>query len=258
MSGNSSQDGSIRSGYFKTRNPASSSYLIEKSGIIGLQENIPDPLPDKPDYLGNESAELKEMNEQVECSTRQKKINQMHDGKYILPFSPSNWEKSDIVLERKEKSEKIDAFIENLVEGEETNLKQQIKSFKASAAFLWEYENRHLLKIELKQFDGDPAKWPDFIQNLKSRVHEKTSFNDKIRMERLSSVLDEEAKKAINSVGTRRIFYATTLKTLKRNFGNAIVVSHLKLSTLLELPQINANDRMALRRFHQQLKSTNT
>lgn len=42
-------------------------------------------------------------------------------------------------------------------------------------------------------------------------------------MERLLSVLDGEAKKAISSVGTSGIFYAAALKTLKRDFGNHLL-----------------------------------
>ena len=39
--------------------------------------------------------------------------------------------------------------------------------------------------MELFRFDGDPCKWPDFIENFKNRVHDKRSFTDDIRMERL-------------------------------------------------------------------------
>ena len=65
-------------------------------------------------------------------------------------------------------------------------------------------------------------------------------------MERLLSVLDGDAKKAVQSIGSSGIFYATALKTLKRDFGNPVVVSHLKLKAVLDLPQIRANDRIAL------------
>ena len=48
--------------------------------------------------------------------------------------------------------------------------------------------------MELFRFDGDPCKWSDFIQNFKNRVHEKRSFTDDNRMERLLNVLDGETK----------------------------------------------------------------
>ena len=49
-----------------------------------------------------------------------------------------------------------------------------------------------------------------------------------IRMERLLSVLDGEAKYTNTSIGRNRIFYAATLMTLKRNFGNPQLVTLLK------------------------------
>ena len=55
--------------------------------------------------------------------------------------------------------------------------------------------------MELFRFDGDPCKWPDFIQNFKNREHDKRSFTDDIRMERLLSVLDGEAKQTVISIG---------------------------------------------------------
>ena len=50
------------------------------------------------------------------------------------------------------------------------------------------------------------------------------------------------------------IFYATALKTLKRDFGSPVVVTHFKIKSLLDAPQIYANDRVGLPQFHQQLK----
>ena len=52
-----------------------------------------------------------------------------------------------------------------------------------------EYESKCLPVRELFRFDGDPCKWPDFIQNFKNRVH-KCSFTDNIRMEWLLRELD--------------------------------------------------------------------
>ena len=46
-------------------------------------------------------------------------------------------------------------------------------------------------------------------------------------MERLLSFLEGEAKMSITG-----IFYATALETLKRDFGNLIVIAHLKMKYL--------------------------
>ena len=122
----------------------------------------------------------------------------------------------------------------------------------------WQFETRNLSAIQLARFDGNPWKWPDFIQIFKTRVHDKRSFNDSIRMERLISVPDDKAKRVVTSVGQSGIFYASALKTLKRNFGNPVVVSYMKLRTVLDLSQLPPNDYNDLRDYHQTLKATVT
>ena len=77
-------------------------------------------------------------------------------------------------------------------------------------------------------------------------------------MERLISVLRGEVKREIESIGTYSMFYATAPKTLKREYGNPLVVSHLKLKNLFDQPQIKNQDRTALREYQHQLKCSNT
>ena len=111
--------------------------------------------------------------------------------------------------------------------------------------------------IELCRFSGNPCEWPEFIENFRIRVHLKLTFDDNLRMERLCSVLFDEAKRVIETIGNTRLFYATALKTLKRDFGNPLFISHTKLKLLFDQPQIKSTDRISLRRFHQQLKINN-
>ena len=66
-------------------------------------------------------------------------------------------------------------------------------------------------------------------------------------MERLLSVLRVEAKKSVESIGRIGKFYASTLKCLKREFGNPNVVNHLKSKSLFDQPQIKAADRASLK-----------
>ena len=115
-------------------------------------------------------------------------------------------------------------------------------------------ESRSLPPIDVLRFDSEPSKWPEFIDNFKTRVHMKVKFNDCMRIERLHSILDRDAKKAVSSIGTNIIFYAAALKTLKREFGHPIVVANLKLKALFDQPQIHSRDRVALRNYYQQLK----
>ena len=108
---------------------------------------------------------------------------------------------------------------------------------------------------ELHRFNGDPSNWPDFIENFKRRVHSKSTFSDDMRMERLISVLDGEAKRTVQAIGQNGIFYASAMKALKRDFGNPIVVSHAKLKAIFDQPQITNNNKISLRSYQQQLKS---
>ena len=121
-----------------------------------------------------------------------------------------------------------------------------------------EFESRNLPPIELKRFDGNPELWPEFIENFYSRVHRMASFDNNLKMDRLLSVLDGDAKRSIQSIGSSGIFYATALKALKRYYRNPIIVSHLCVKSLFKFPAIKSNDRIALRNFHQKLKITIT
>ena len=85
-------------------------------------------------------------------------------------------------------------------------------------------------------------------------VYCKSSFNENIRMTYLLSALDGEAKKAIEAVRTCSLFYASALKTLKKEFEKTLLVAHLRLKSMFNKPQIKPNDRSALREFHQQIK----
>ena len=150
--------------------------------------------------------------------------------------------------------EPIDSFIDRLVEGQETKISECEKDLDAKTALKLEFESRHLPVVPLYRFSGDASHWPEFIECFYTRVHCKSSFDDNIRMTYLLSVLDGEAKKAIEAVGTCGLFYASALKTLKREFGNTLLVSHLRLKSMFNKPQIKANDRSALPEFHQQIK----
>ena len=190
-----------------------------------------------------------------------KKMYRDHSIKSDLPEDDEMFQMSEpSATQRKPVQEAIDDFIDELVEGEETVLKITDKSPNTSSLEIirHEFESRTLPTIELTKFDGDPSKWPEFINNFKSRVHLKYTFTDEIRMERLLSTLEGDAKSAVESIGVNGLFYAIALKTLKRDFGNPALVSHLKLNRLLDEPQIKRNDRIALRKYQQQLKSTVT
>ena len=99
------------------------------------------------------------------------------------------------------------------------------------------------------RFDGNSVHWSEFIDNFYHRIHKKSLFNDSLHMDHLMNSLDREAKKSVKTVGTYGYFYAVALRVLKRDFGNPLVVSHLKLKKLFDQKKININCS-----FHQQLR----
>ena len=68
-----------------------------------------------------------------------------------------------------------------------------------------------------------------------------------MRMERLLSAIEGKAKKSVESIGCEGIFHATALKSLKRDFGNPVLVSHLKVKSVFDQPQIKPNDKIGLK-----------
>ena len=146
------------------------------------------------------------------------------------------------------------SFIDHLIEGQETKLLKCNKEMDAKTALKLEFESRSLPVVPLFRFNVNASKWPEFIECFYTRVHCKSSFDDSMRMTYLISAVDGEAKRTIEAVGTSGLFYASVLKTLKREFGNNLLVAHLHLKSMLDKPQIKPNDRAALREFHQQIK----
>ena len=132
--------------------------------------------------------------------------------------------------------EPIDNFIDELLEGQEVSSSELDPTPTLSIAntLKKELESRHLPPVDLLAFDRNTTKWPELIENFKTRVHSKVSFTNSMRMERLVSVLKGEAKRAVEGIGTNGIFYTTALKLFKREFGNPLVVCHLKMKELFE------------------------
>ena len=190
-------------------------------------------------------------------STPLKSKNEKYKQRNSIPFhnpvnTPTTNKPKDMLIPGKEP---IHAFIDNLIEGKESIIQDKNEVFPTSLLLQREFETRDLPAINLMRFDGYSKQWSNFIQNFKHRVHNKISFSDSVRMDRLLSVLDGEAKRVVSAVGQDGIFYASALKFLKREFGNPLMVSYLKLKEVLELPPIQHDHQNSLRNYHQKLKT---
>ena len=115
------------------------------------------------------------------------------------PKASNNTTDGDISPLIKSEIESLDALIDNLLEDQETDLHKTTSFVNLQFSLKQEYEMRTLPPIKLHQFSGNPIGWPEFIKNFHSMVHFKTTFDDNLRMERLCSILDREAKRVIRS-----------------------------------------------------------
>ena len=108
--------------------------------------------------------------------------------------------------------------------------------------------------MSLYRSNGDATHWPEFIECFYTRVHRESSFDDNIRMTYLLSGFDSEAEKAIEAVETCVLFYASALKTLKKEFWNTLLVAHLHLKSVFNEPQIKSNNDQLYGNFTKTLK----
>ena len=150
-------------------------------------------------------------------------------------------------------AQSIDSFIDELAEGEESSFTSQTRTIvNLTLALQQDVDLHNLSSIPLIRFDGNPSKWPEFVENFFTRrVHSKQTFDDNTRMIRLLSTWDGETKRTVDAIGCNKIFYATTLKTLKRDFRNPLLVAHSRLNSVFDKQQIKANDKISLCQFRQ-------
>ena len=85
----------------------------------------------------------------------------------------------------------------------------------AKAALKLEFESLSLPVVPLFSFNGNASKWPEFIESFYTRVRCKSSFDDSMRMTYLISVVDSEAKIAIEAIGKKWLILCKYSKNIK-------------------------------------------
>ena len=151
--------------------------------------------------------------------------------------------------------EPIDAFIDNVIERKESIIQDINKLIPTSLILQRDFETRDMPAINLMRFGGVSKQWPNFIQNFKHRVHSKKSFSGSVCIDCLLSVLDSEAKRAVSAIGQGGLFNSSALKLLKREFGNPLMISYLKLKDVLERPPIQHENQNNLKKLPTWLKT---
>ena len=140
------------------------------------------------------------------------------------------------------------------MEGQETRISECEKDLDAKTALKIEFASRQLPLVPLYRFNGDASHCPGIIERFYMHIH--CNLHSTTTSEWLTSLvyLDSEAKKAIEAVKTCGLFYVSALKTLKKEFGNTLIVAHLCLKSMFNKPQIKSSDRSALQEFHLPIK----
>ena len=110
--------------------------------------------------------------------------------------------------------EPVDAFIDRLVDGQETVFTANLNSSLTDSgiALLRAQGQQRLPPLELFRFTGKPIEWPRFIEPFRDQIHNKTSLTNSHRMSYLFQNLSGEAKKAVESLGVTGHSYPTALK----------------------------------------------
>ena len=85
-----------------------------------------------------------------------------------------------------------------------------------------------------------------FIERFKLHIHDKPHLSDDVRMAQLKMHVTGKAERTISGIGSQGIMYATALKTIKEQFGQPSVIARAYITSLIDKPKIQNNDRQAL------------
>ena len=110
-----------------------------------------------------------------------------------------------------------------------------------------------LPKLDLKPYDGDPKKWPDFIAIFRDLVHSDSSLSATEKMALLKRSLSEEIRNGLGDSLSSSALYSEALTELENTYGHPQIVSRAYIQSLIELPKVNNNDYKTLLKFSQTL-----
>ena len=149
------------------------------------RKDINDEKPDKVTLRESHSQKKAKIYRKLPISkTRASQVNLNTDNKEGLKSLSQNKNKIRFSFENIQSNSKdeklctvarsLDRFIDDLVEGEESynHLILQI-SVSPTLALQQEFESRNLPPIPLLRFDDNPSRWPEFTENVFTRVHSK-------------------------------------------------------------------------------------
>jgi hypothetical protein len=108
-----------------------------------------------------------------------------------------------------------------------------------------------LPKMNLKQFDGDPKNWQDFIAIFSDLVHDNNSLTATQKMAILKRLLTPEIRDGLGDSLSSPALYSQALKELESTYGHPSLISRTYFQSLIQLPRVNQNYYKALLKFSQ-------
>lgn len=100
--------------------------------------------------------------------------------------------------------------------------------------------SRHLPRMELPKFDGDVLKWYQFWDQFSSNIHDR-NISDVDKLLYLQSVLEGNAKQAIEGLDTTHKNYTIAVNTLKERFGKPSVIIDAHYVALYRIKTATSN-----------------
>uniref|UniRef100_A0A5S6QPA6 CCHC-type domain-containing protein n=1 Tax=Trichuris muris TaxID=70415 RepID=A0A5S6QPA6_TRIMR len=93
---------------------------------------------------------------------------------------------------------------------------------------------------QIEVFDGDPKKWPSFIANFRSLVHETVS-SDAQRLAILNQLLSPKLRNGFSGLLANPLMYSEVLQRLHKLYGDPKVLARSNLNDLLSLPLLKSD-----------------
>jgi hypothetical protein len=93
--------------------------------------------------------------------------------------------------------------------------------------------------LDLKPYDGDPKKWPDFIAIFRDLVHSNNSLSSTEKMALLKRSLSEDIRNGLGDSLSSSALYSEALTELENTYGHPQIVSRAYIQSLIELPKLS-------------------
>jgi hypothetical protein len=96
--------------------------------------------------------------------------------------------------------------------------------------------------LDLKPFDGDAKKWPDFIAIFRDLVHSNPTLTITEKMAVLKRSLSPEIRNGLGDSLSSPALYSEALQELEATYGHPYIVSRAYFQTITNLPKVNNSD----------------